>query len=145
MHLNVLEFSNMPVKPKSPEIIKISGTAQPCRARASVVEHIAGDPERPKWLTGRARRIWDARVELYLSRGQSVKGCEEALAQYASLEADLIDQYWRKKITPPISMVNAHRIYANEFFDTPASQIKPSGGNSPTNPFSRNGKPPCKR
>ena len=130
----------MPAKLKSPEITKISGTNQPCRSREAVVSHIAGDPERPKWLTGRARKIWDARVETYLARGQSVKGCEESLAQYASLEADLIDQYWRKKITPPTTMINSHRLYAHEFFDTPASQIKPSGGNTPTNPFNRNGK-----
>lgn len=127
-------------RPKPAEITKLAGTSRGDRERDSAVQHIAGDPERPKWLIGRARKIWEARVELYLSRGQSVKGCEESLAQYANLEADLIDQFWRKKITPPIAMINAHRIYANEFFDTPASQIKPSGGNSPTNPFSRNGK-----
>lgn len=127
-------------KPKSAEVLEMRGTARGDREREAVVTHLGGEPVRPAWLKGRARKIWDEKVERYLARGQSVKGCEDALAQYCSLEADLIDDYWRKKITPPVTMINAHRIYASEFFDTPSSQVKPSGGNSPSNPFSRNGK-----
>lgn len=127
-------------KLKPPELVEASGTTKPCRARESVVQHIAGDAVRPAWVVGRARKIWETKVETYLARGQSVKGCEEALAQYVSLEAALIEDYWKKKTAPPAAMLNTYKSFAIEFYDTPASQIKPSGGNTPTNPFSRNGK-----
>lgn len=126
-------------KPLPATVIQMRGTNQPCRTREHVVAHIDGDPEKPKWLKGLAGKIWDSKVRTYLSRGQSVRGCEDALAQYCSLEAQLIGDFWRKKITPPMAMVNAHRIYACEFYETPASQHKPSGGNAKSNPFTRNG------
>jgi len=130
------------VKPKSAAIHEMRGTSKPYRAREEIVEHIDGNPERPKWLTGRARKIWEEKTAKYLSRGQSVKGCEDSLAQYCALEASLIDDYWRKKLTPPMAMVNGHRIFAGEFFDTPASQVKPSGNKAASNPFNRNGRGP---
>lgn len=129
-------------KPKSADILAMRATERPDRERATAVQHIDGEPERPSWLKGRARKIWDDKVSKYLARGQSVRGCEDALAQYCALEADLIEQFWRKSLTPPTAMINAHRIYANEFFDTPASQHAPSGGKAPSNPFSRNGRKP---
>jgi hypothetical protein len=64
-------------------------------------------------------------VETYRARGQSIVGCESALAQYCALEAALIEQY-QKRITPPVAQVNAFRVYAAEFYDTPASQVLPT-------------------
>lgn len=128
--------------------LEARGTSRPDRPRgephpnAPKVTHIAGNPERPAWLKGTARKIWDIKVARYLARGQSVKGCEDALAQYCCLEAHLNDKFWRKDITPPMAMTTAHRLYAIEFFDTPHSQTAPSKGNAPSNPFSRNKREP---
>ncbi len=106
---------------KAPHLKVINGTDQPCRKTVQVVQPIDGEPVRPTWLTGPARRIWDTKLGRYEARGQAVAGCEDALAQYCALEAELI-ALWRKKLAPTVAMVNAHRIYANEFYDTPASQ-----------------------
>jgi hypothetical protein len=95
---------------------------------------------KPQWLKGRAAKLWIEKTAIYEARGQSVVGCESALAQYCAMEAALIEQY-RKKDTPPVAQVTAFRMLAAEFFDTPASQIgrmsKPKGG-----AFSGNGQPP---
>ncbi|TXL75624.1 hypothetical protein FHP25_13290 [Vineibacter terrae] len=90
---------------------------------------VAGDVVKPAWLRGRAAKLWAEKVAIYAARGQSIVGCEAALAQYCSIEAALIEQY-RKKNTPPVAQITAFRILAAEFFDTPASQIgrTPAGG-----------------
>src|SRR5690606_19325191 len=110
--------------PKSPEERVAAGTNWPSRAVVHLFPNDPSahrDPVRPKWLKGMARKIWDEKVARYAARGQRVAGCEDALAQYCALEAELIDMR-RRKISPPIAMINAHRIYAGEFYDTPASQ-----------------------
>lgn len=103
------------------------------------------DPENlppPKWLNAAGKKLWKEKTERYRQRNQKISGFENSLAQYCALEADLIDQY-RKKITPPMAMINAHRIWAAEFYDTPASQKVPaSGGGNAANTFSRNGNRP---
>lgn len=99
------------------------------------------EPVMPKGMSKRAREVWRIKVDQYASRGQVVAGCEAALEQYCELEAELRDLR-RRQITPPVAMINAHRIYANEFYDTPASQHAPLRQPAGTaNPFSRNGKP----
>ncbi len=120
----------------------ITGTNQPCRETVQIVQPLDGEPARPKWLTGPARRAWDTKVECYEARGQSVAGCEDALAQYCALEAELIAM-WRKKLTPPVAMINAHRIYANEFYDTPAAQHQSAGKAKAVNRFAQNGRKPA--
>lgn len=128
-------------KGKPPALKVIAGTDQPCRRRDPVVEKIDGEPAKPGWLRGRAARLWAEKVAIYGARGQSIVGCESALAQYCALEAALVDQY-RRKATPPVAQVNAFRILAAEFFDTPASQIGPAKA-SPKSRFAANaGKPP---
>ncbi|QOZ52874.1 hypothetical protein XH90_17020 [Bradyrhizobium sp. CCBAU 53338] len=105
-----------------------------------MVSVLDGQPVKPAWLKGRAAKLWAEKVATYVERGQSVVGCESALAQYCSLEASLIEQFV-KKLTPPTSQLSAYRTYAAEFFDTPASQI-----GSPKQPkagkFAGNGQPP---
>ncbi|MCA6103930.1 hypothetical protein [Bradyrhizobium australafricanum] len=127
-------------KGKPPELKVISGTDQPVRRRERVVSVLDGQPVKPAWLKGRAAKLWAEKVATYADRGQSVTGCESALAQYCSLEASLIEQFV-KKLTPPTSQLSAYRTYAAEFFDTPASQI-----GSPKQPkagkFAGNGQPP---
>ena len=130
-------------KPQPADVVQMRGTARNSRARDQVVESIFGEPVRPTWLTGLARKIWAKKVEIYKERGQNVVGCEDALAQYCRLEAEIID-FYKRKLTPPVAMINAHRVYAGEFFDTPASQhqaVGKKGGKD--NPFNRNGRKPA--
>lgn len=128
-------------KGKPPELKVVAGTDQPCRRRERVVKPVDGLPVRPSWLKGRAAKIWAEKVAAYQNRGQSIVGCESALAQFCALEATLIDQF-AKRLTPPTSQINAYRSFASEFFDTPASQIgspkAPKGGK-----FAGNGQRPA--
>jgi hypothetical protein len=104
------------------------------------VPPLNGDVSRPGWLKGRAARLWDEKVAIYRQRGQSVLGCESALAQYCALEALLIEQH-AKKLTPPTSQLTAFRAFASEFFDTPASQIASVKSGKP-GAFAANRRPP---
>jgi phage terminase small subunit len=121
----------------------VAGTDQPSRRREKIVETIEGDPTRPVWLKGLAAKIWIEKTQIYATRGQSVVGCEAALAQYCSIEAALIDQY-KKKTTPPVAQITAFRMLAAEFFDTPASQIG-SPKAKKDGKFSGNGRRPGQR
>jgi len=129
-------------KPQSAEILQLRGTYDPSRPRVGAVEALPGDPIRPQWLSGRARRIWDDKCARCKARGQHIRGCEDALAQYWALEADLIERRRREGYVP-VAMINAHRIFCGEFFDTPALQnIRPAGGGK-DNPFAGHGKKPA--
>ena len=125
----------MAPRTKPANLQDISGLSRPDRPRVELFNPLQGEPVKPDWLKGRASKIWDSRVEKYRARGMKVRGNEDVLAQYCALEADLIDQFWRKQITPPMAMVNAHRLYAHEFFDTPASQHVTLKGGLKDNPF----------
>ena len=117
-------------------VLKLAvGERRPCREKKELFKQDEGEPVKPKWLTGRAREIWFAKVERYRARGQNVKGSEDSLAEYCALEALLIADYWKKKVMPPASLINARRVYANEFFDTPASQLVQPSNNKPDNRF----------
>lgn len=109
-------------KGKPPDLKVISGTDEPSRRREPLVTALPGEAVKPKWLAGRAAKIWADKIATYQARGQNVVGCEAALAQYCSLEAAIIDQY-RKKTVPPVAQITAFRMLAAEFFDTPASQL----------------------
>jgi hypothetical protein len=98
-------------------------------------------PAKPAWLKGEAARLWTKKLAIYEARGQSVVGCESSLAQYCALEANLIGQY-RLMQTPAVAQVNAHRIYAAEFFDTPASQIGPNRAAGKPSSFASNAQRP---
>ena len=91
-------------KGKSNVLKVVAGTDQPCRERAPAVEPLEGEPVRPKWLKGLARRVWIEKVEKYQKRGQNIVGCEDALAQYCALEAELIDMR-KRKVQPPVTMI----------------------------------------
>jgi hypothetical protein len=124
-----------------PELKVVSGTDQPCRRREMVVAALPGSAIRPKWLKGRAAKLWAEKLATYEARGQNTAGCESALAQYCALEASLIDQY-RKGGTPPVAQISAFRILASEFFDTPASQIGPAKPASTAGRFAANAQRP---
>ena len=128
-------------KKESAKVLNMRGTDRADRPREAPVEHLVGPARKPKWLKDLASDIWDEKIENFEERGQSARGCESLLAQYCSLEAALIN-HWEKGEEPPITWVNAHRIYGNEFFDSPASQQVPNPGAVPSNPFNSHGKPP---
>lgn len=56
-----------------------------------------------------------------------------------ALENDLVNR-WRRGEMPNAAALNVYRVYANEFYDTPASQISRGGGSppKPENRFARN-------
>ena len=128
-----------------PDALKVvKGTFQRVRSRVPAVAPLPmpeGGPAPPSWLKGPALKVWHEKVATYRLRNQSIRGCEGALAQYCALEADLVDRR-KRRIDIPVALLNAYRIYANEFYDTPASQQvsrpKASGGNR----FAGNGRRP---
>jgi hypothetical protein len=99
------------------------------------------DPEElppPTSMTPSAKRIWNEKVSRYRRRGQKVQGFEDALRQFCELEAAL-NKAW-KNGTATMAMVNAHRLWSAEFFDTPSSQKVPAGhGRRDENKFAKNG------
>lgn len=132
-------------KPLDPKVKKARGETRPSQKKVEVLfaDHASRpDPENlpaPSWLTAAAKKIWKEKTNRYQQRGQKIDGFQDALAQYCSLESELIDLR-RKRIIPPMAMVSAHRMWAAEFYDTPASHKVPTGGSKPVgNKFSKNG------
>jgi hypothetical protein len=130
-------------KGKSPEQKLASGFVRPSRAIVSLYPDHASrlDPEiipSPEGMTAAAREIWDIKVARYRQRGQKVEGFEDGLRQYCELEAAL-NQGWSKQAVT-MAMVNAHRIWAAEFFDTPAAQRVRASNQKPNNQFVNNGR-----
>lgn len=123
-------------KAKSPALHLATGTDQPCRRKEQVVVPLHGEVQRPKWLTGAARKIWERKTEIYERRGQNIVGMEDTLAHYCALEAHLRQQ-WKSPAGPTMAEINAYRIFAETFFDTPASQLTRPKGKPPDNPFSK--------
>ena len=64
------------------------------RSNSDNIVLLAGEPERPKWLTGARRKKWDEKVATFRSRGITVRGYEDQLAIYVctlvTMEADLM-------------------------------------------------------
>jgi hypothetical protein len=130
-------------KGKSPEQKLASGFVRPSRAIVSLFADNANrrEPEEilaPEGMTAAAREIWGTKVARYRQRGQKIEGFEDGLRQYCELEAAL-NKGWRNKAVT-MAMVNAHRIWAAEFFDTPASQRVGRANQKPNNRFANNGR-----
>lgn len=128
----------------SPEAQRAHGTVQPSRAIVALYPDHASRPDPaemppPKGMSKPARAIWDAKVARYRQRGQKVQGFEDALRQFCELEAAL-NKTWAKGDVPTMAMVNGHRLYSAEFFDTPAAQKVSAHGKPTGNAFSRNGR-----
>jgi hypothetical protein len=127
-------------KPDSDAAKILKGTFRADRSHEPSVVVLTGAPIVPGWLIGVALEVWHEKLAIYEARGQEVRGCEAALAQYCAIEADLIDK-WQRRVDIPVALLNAHRIYANEFYDTPASQqAGGKKGGQEANPFKNNGK-----
>jgi hypothetical protein len=111
---------------------KRRSTFQKVRSHPPVVAQLPGDPEKPSWLTGMGADLWFKKVAVYRYRGQSVRGCESALAQYCAVEASLIAA-WITGESPSASMLNVFHKLGVGFFELPAAQISQSTG-APTPP-----------
>jgi hypothetical protein len=130
----------------SPEQKLARGETRPSRAVVSIYPDHASRPDPdvivpPKGMTAAARKIWAGKVDRYKQRGQKVQGFEDALRQYCELEAALNRAF--KRGDANMAMVNAHRLWSAEFFDTPAAQKVPVyGKQKDSNPFTNNGRRP---
>ena len=104
-------------------IIKMAkGTVQPCRSKEDIHKSNTTNDDLvcPDWLNDLAKEIWAEKLEIYNNSQVDVSNHGPALAQYCALEADIITIY-KGGESPSVSMISAHRIWAAEFFDTPAS------------------------
>ena len=130
--------------PRVPDDIKaLRGTVQPCRQVVPLYpEHMSRpDPVEmppPAGMTPAGASVWRTKVDRYRQRGQKVGGFEEALRQYCELEAK-VTEAWNQEFGPSMAMVNTHRMWATEFFDTPASQKVSIGKKTADNPFAKFG------
>ena len=131
-------------KPKPTNLKILEGTDQPCRRPSAPSSKGFAPPERPKWLKGAARKIWDSKLAKYEQDGLDVSRCGDALAQFCALEAKLIN-LWRQGVNAdvPMALYAQYRVMANEFFETPASRLAGNvATNSPQgNMFANNGRP----
>ena len=121
-------------KSKPPALHIANGTDQPCRRKEAAVVPLHGETQRPKWLKGTARKIWDRKIKIYEKRGQNLVGMEDSLAQYCALEAHIIE-LWKSPAGPQMAVVAQYRIFADTFFDTPASQLVRPSNKPPDNRF----------
>lgn len=130
----------------SPEQKVARGETRPSRAVVSIYPDHASRPDpdvipAPRGMTHVGKRIWDEKVARYRQRGQKIQGFEDTLRQYCELEAALNKAFKEKNVS--MAMVNAHRQWAAEFFDTPASQKVPVyGKQKASSPYSNNMKRP---
>ena len=134
-------------KGDAPNVKAAKGETRPSRAVVHLYPDHASrpDPDQinpPSWLSAKAKAIWKRKIERYRQRGQKVDGFQDSLAQYCSLEAEL-EKLYAAGMMPTMAAVTQHRMWAAEFYDTPASQKAPaSGGGQDANPFARNGHRP---
>ncbi|MGY0794255.1 hypothetical protein ACW7BJ_33325 [Azospirillum argentinense] len=131
-------------KGNSPDQQYAKGENRPSRRVVALYPDHASRPDpddlpAPTGMTAAAKKLWAEKVARYRQRGQKVQGFEDALRQYCELEAALNKAF--KNGTVTMAMVNAHRLWSAEFFDTPAAQKVPAGGSKPTsNRFAQNGR-----
>lgn len=129
----------------SPEAQRAHGTVQPSREIVALYPDHASRPDPvdlppPQGMSAAAKRVWATKVERYRQRGQKVQGFEDSLRQYCELEVRL-NKMFKGDAPVNVSMVNTYRMFAAEFYDTPASQKVSSHGKPVENPFARNGRP----
>lgn len=137
-------------KPKPNHLKAVSGTNQACRETVVAFEPTEAEPSlppdfqdlkdsKPK-VAERVLRVWNAYVEKFKRRGQSVGDFENALYSMCTLEVRIrmLEEAGQEV---PQAMVNGHRVYLNEFHLTPAGNVKTAGGGAKGNRFGNNGKP----
>ena len=104
-------------------VVKMAkGTMQPCRSKGDIHKSNSSNDDLvcPDWLGELAKEIWVEKIAIYNASEIDVSNSGHALAHYCALEADIITAY-KAGDSPSVSQISAHRIWASEFFDTPAS------------------------
>jgi hypothetical protein len=132
-------------KPVDPETQKARGETRGERVIIQMFPDIAArpDPEEmppPEGMTLEGELIWIEKVERYKRRGQKIQGFESTLRIYCEAEAALLKQFAAGQGASS-NQINAVRGWANEFYDTPASQrisVRAAGGGN-GNKFAANG------
>ncbi len=132
-------------KGNSPEAQRAHGETRPSRAVVALYADHASrpDPEDlppPQGMSAAAKKVWNTKVSRYRQRGQKVQGFEDALRQYCELEVRL-NKMFKGDAPVNVSMVNTYRMFASEFYDTPASQKVSTNAKPAGNAFARNGRP----
>lgn len=81
------------------------------------------EPKKPKWVASSSvvSEVWDRKVEEYRLRGQRVRGFEDSLALYCTVEAQILNAIASGQPVP-VNLSKEHRAHSNSFYDTPASQ-----------------------
>lgn len=116
-------------------IIKMAkGTLQPCRSKEDIHKSKGSNSDLvcPDWLGEEAVKLWNDNIKLFDKNGFDVSNYGDALAHYCALGGDIIDIYIsRRKWTPedgnelpkspPVSWIQAYRVWATEFYNTLAS------------------------
>ena len=115
-------------------IKEAKGTLQLCRSKEDIHKSKGNNSDLvcPDWLGYLAKEIWAEKIEIYNKNEIDVSNHGSALAQYCALEAAIIMLYkvrdewtmdcdYEQPKGPAGWMISAHRIWASEFFDTPAS------------------------
>jgi len=104
-------------------VVKINkGTMQPCRSKEDIHKSKGSNDDLvcPDWLGELAKELWAEKIDNYNKNDIDVSNHGHALAHYCALEADIIKIY-KKGESPSPSWISQYRIWASEFFDTPAS------------------------
>jgi hypothetical protein len=131
----------------SPDQQAAHGETRPSRQVVPLFADHASRPDPdiinpPAGMTVAAKKIWVGKVDRFKQRGQKVQGFEDSLRQYCELEAALNKAFRRGDAN--MAMVNAHRLWSAEFFDTPAAQKVPVyGKQKDSNAFTNNGRRPA--
>ena len=123
------------------KVTLLTGNFRPNRSRAENYPDLAGSFIKPGGMTKEADAIWDNKVSRFEERGIPIAGYESTLRIYCELEAS-INRKQSVSLDVPASFLNAHRGYASEFFETPASNIGPRGSGNKGNTFAGSGKKP---
>jgi len=153
-------------KGKPEGVKKLAGTARKDRKVIELFQASPGapvkSPVKPSRLTQEASQVWDDKVARFAARGLAVEGCEDTLAEYCELQAEILRRrannikleadlnraatVEEKKraaemmqlLYRPISVAMWATLkgYAPEFYETPASgKVALQAGPNKENPF----------
>ncbi len=110
-------------RPLPPEMIAQRGTGRRDRPRILVFESKDPQPpERPKWLTGEGRKLWERKVAVFKARRIDVADSADLLASLCTLEA-FIERRYRLGREIPASWYATQISLSREFFLTPGSRV----------------------
>lgn len=131
--------------PKKPRALKVvSGTVQPCRDDAAIVDLpvISSVPPAPDWLpNAHAVKEWNRLAPVLVANKILTEGSLSPLGNLCALHGKMV-QLWAAGEAPVASMVAQYRNLINDFGLTPVAQgkVKAMPDKPEGNAFSRNGR-----